>query len=216
MLEAIKGYLGDILIGAAFFVFGTVAGLTITPNENGIYLAAHWGGQEVFVLGKSDLSVRNLNLDKLADADAKILVTKLEKLSTDALLSKDLVALKDRRKGPFTPVDLKIDVRFIDTEQFSGPLAMACPGSAVYGRKILLHEIVLPQPNIAGDANRIANRIMEFNVVLEQNFSECDQGESSKNIIWVNRKMLHIWLDVNDIDLPFVSVKARIMSTLFV
>ena len=216
MLEAIKGYLGAMLLCAAFFVFGTVAGLTIKPDENGIYLAARWDGKEVFVLGKNDISVRNLNLNNLSDTDSKILVTKLEKLSPDYILSKDLLELKDKRKGPFTLVELDIDVRFVDTEEFSGPLAMACPGSAVYGRKILLHKIVLPRPEIPGDANRVAKSIMEFNVVLEQNFSECDQGDGSKHIVWVNRKMVREWLDLQGVDLPYVSVKARIMSKLLV
>src|SRR5437016_12804905 len=96
MLEAIKGYVGVMLLCATFLVFGSIVGLVSRPNDNGIYLSLSWDGKEVFVLGKNVMSASSLDLNNLSATDAKILAVKLERLSPNDMLG---TRSEERRVG---------------------------------------------------------------------------------------------------------------------
>lgn len=212
MLEAVKEYLGQMLLCAAFFVFGAVTVLLVKPDEKGIYMVISWMGNEVFALGKNTLTLSSLDLNNLSETNSKILASELEKLLPDHVLSKYLIELSSRRRGPFKPVDLKqIQVIFVDdTESVHGQLAMACRESAIFGRRAYLYDITSPRPEVVVNGKHLK----DFYVEVEQDdFSECTNPSGGGSAVWVDRKAAKEWLGLNDEHLPYVYATVRIQST---
>lgn len=145
---------------------------------------------EIGKIGNSAL-VKELELDEISEEDASVLAGKIEKLTPENHLSRRLFELASAVEGPFELVQREIKVRLLDDSKINKKQAIACAGSELFGRELILYGatssgmIKIPYPENAQEF-----RTFFKNMAL----SDC---VNSPNIIWIGRTTAAEWLGFN-------------------
>jgi len=133
MKEFFEKFGGYILVTIAALLAGIFISLNLKSNGN-CYLEFKLGQDTVFTLGKN--SITSFDLNKISMEEARVIGTKIEQLTYDNPLAKELIDIKENNAGPFKPKQIELLVLFTDDWEGSDPLAAGCNDDAPFLKNI--------------------------------------------------------------------------------
>jgi hypothetical protein len=205
MKEFLEKFGGYILVAIAAFLTGIFFSLNLKSNDN-CYLEFKYGQDAVFTLGKN--SITSFDLNKITMEEASVIGARIEQLSYENFLAKELNFLKENNTGPFKPKQIELFVLFTDDWEGTEPTAAGCDGDALFLKNISIFHIFDQQIKFKGSK--------EFSVVYDKGTSICTdiKNQSNSYTIWIPKKCACNWLKIEDkAALPEkLKVKAQILG----
>jgi hypothetical protein len=206
MKEFFEKFGGYILVTVAALLAGMFISLNLNSSGNS-FLEFKLGQGTCLTLGKN--SITSFDLNNITMEEARVIGTKIEQLTYDNPLAKELIAIKENHAGPFKPKQIELLVHFTDDWEGSEPFAAGCNDDAAFLKNISIFQIT--------DDQRLASLgSKDFSVVFDKETSICEtiKNKTNTHTIWIAKKCACNWLQIqNKDDLPDkLKVKAQILG----
>jgi len=175
--------LGVIFIAILTFLIGIVLGFSSKPDADGIFFNVTYSGGRV-TIGKTVLSISDVDISTLDVGNESVLINKIEGLSSEHTISRDLRTMVRNAIGPFEGIEMTMKFHLVDDESMNGEKAMACRGSLAYDSAILARSPLESNEEL----------IKTFKAYLSKDI--CVSEEI--NDIWVSKSYVEDWLGPMD------------------